>query len=178
VPAGVAIALQGVRLTPAAIERKHVLRPEPLAQRVLGDQPFELRDDVRMPSARELGVDPLLERREPGLVEARRLVRERDVVGELSQRRPAPQPEGLAQQLRRPLHVAALARDARLLRERLEHVGVQLAGGHLEHVAAVARGERVAEALPERRDDVVQCSAVDGGLSPHRASIRRSRPTT
>ena len=52
-----------VGLAARAVEREHQLPAQPLAQRVLRDQPLELGDELRMTAEREVGVDPVFERR-------------------------------------------------------------------------------------------------------------------
>ena len=64
-----AVDLERLGLAARAVEREHLLAAQPLAQRVLGDERLELGDERRVPPERELGVDPLLERREPQLLE-------------------------------------------------------------------------------------------------------------
>ena len=74
-----------------------------------------------MPAELELGVDPLLERGHAQLVQPRRLAPRERLVGEIGQRRAAPERERLAQQ-RRPR--APPRRRARLAEQPLEAVRV------------------------------------------------------
>jgi hypothetical protein len=62
-----AIRLQRLSLAPSAVQRDHEFLPEPFAQRVAGDQLFELGNDVPMSSKSELCGDPLLGRDQPQL---------------------------------------------------------------------------------------------------------------
>ena len=102
---------------------------------------------------------PLLERRQPGLLQPLRLARERLVVGEVAERRPVPQLERLAQPAGRALGLAARERRATLAHERVEPPRVELAVGDLQRVAAVARREpAVAERLAQPGDEVVQAA--------------------
>ena len=50
--------LERVGLAPGAVERQHLQRAEALVQRVLGDQRVELRDQLGVAAAREVGLDP------------------------------------------------------------------------------------------------------------------------
>jgi hypothetical protein len=64
---------------------------------VLGGECLELADELGVLARREIRVDPLLERAEAQLLELRRMRLRERLVGEVGQRRPAPQREGLAQ---------------------------------------------------------------------------------
>ena len=97
-----------------AVEREHVLRAEPFAKRVLGDQRLELADDVAVMPEREVGLDPPFECGEAELLEARALV-PGERLRELGERRPAPERERATQQLPRLPRL--------VLRERLPAVG-------------------------------------------------------
>jgi len=65
---------QRICLPPRSIEREHELGPGPLAQRMGRDDWFELRDRLPVPAELELAVDPLLDRRQPQLLEPFALV--------------------------------------------------------------------------------------------------------
>jgi len=78
-------------LPPVAVQREHELGPPPLAQRFRCDQPLAVRDGLVVAARGQYGVDAVLGDRRAQLVEPRRL-RPREVpVGELRDRRPAPQ---------------------------------------------------------------------------------------
>ena len=67
-----AIVLERVGLAAAAIQREHQLAPA--AARGCGcsrDERLELADDARVAAEREVGVDAVLERGEPRVLEAR-----------------------------------------------------------------------------------------------------------
>ena len=78
-----------------------------------------------MTTGGELGVDPLLERRQPQLPETGALRLRERLVGEVGERRPAPQRKRLAQLLRCPLGIGA----AGLGDEPLEAGDVELGSG-------------------------------------------------
>ena len=63
------VDLEPFGLPAAAVEREHQLRAEALAVGVLGDERLELGDERELAAERELGVDPLLDRRQPQLLE-------------------------------------------------------------------------------------------------------------
>ena len=67
--ARVRVRVERVRLTPGAVEREHQLCAQPLAQRVRSNERRELADQLRVPPAGEVGVDPRLECCEPLLLE-------------------------------------------------------------------------------------------------------------
>ena len=90
------VGLQRLGLARRAVQREHQLAAQPLAQRVLGDQRLELADELRVPAGGEVGVDALLERREPQLLQPRALGLRERLVGEVGERRPAPQRERLS----------------------------------------------------------------------------------
>ena len=85
--------------------------------RVLGDQRLELADQLGVAAEREVGLDPLLERRQPQVLEPAALGLGERLVRELGERRPAPERERLAQHRRGPFRVA--------VRERLAPLGEQ-----------------------------------------------------
>ena len=63
------------------------------------DERLELADERGVAAQLELGVDPLLDRREPELVEPRSLDLEARLVAEVGERRAAPELERAAQRL-------------------------------------------------------------------------------
>jgi len=97
----VPVDLERVRLTTSSVERAHVLSPETLAQRLLGDEGLELSDKRRVSAEGEVRLDPLLERDKAQLfepVDARPLrARQFDVCEGPS----APERECLTQELSR-----------------------------------------------------------------------------
>ena len=152
-PRVIAVDLERVGLAARAVEREHLLAAQPLAQRVLRDEPLELAHERGVPPEHEVGVDPLLERREAKLFEpldgrtGERLVRE---VGE---RRPAPELERLAEQRGGGRGVVARARALGLRRQALEAGEVEVLVADAEDVAGRPRLDRVgrAERAPELR---------------------------
>ncbi len=89
-PPARAVDLERVCLAAAAIEGQHQLAAQTLPQRLLAHEPLELGNQLRVPAERELGLDPLLERGQPLLLQPRSLgAGER--VAQLGQRRSTPQ---------------------------------------------------------------------------------------
>ena len=91
------VGLERLGLSARPVQREHQLTAQPLAQRVLRDETLELADELRMAAEREIGLDPLLERREAKLLEADDRGLGELLVGEVRQRRAAPERERLAE---------------------------------------------------------------------------------
>ena len=88
-----AVGLERVGLAAAAVERDEQLALEPLPERVRGDQRLELGQDVLVAAEREVGLDPILERGEPQVLEPPDLVLRERLVREVGERRAAPERE-------------------------------------------------------------------------------------
>ncbi len=143
---------QRVGLAPAAVEREHQLPAQALAQRVARDLQLELGDHVGMEPERQVGLDPVLQAGEPQLLQPHALG-ERERLGELGQRGPAPDVERLAQALGGRLRVAAQQRRAAAPAQGLEAVQVDRVGLDLERVAASPRAQHaVRQHLAQLRD--------------------------
>ena len=71
--ASASVRLQSVRLPSGAVEREHEEPAQALPERALGDQQFELGDDLAVPPDPEIGLDPILRRRQSQLLESRDL---------------------------------------------------------------------------------------------------------
>src|SRR5213076_3212429 len=79
---------------------------------------LELRHEARVSAEREVGLNPLFERGEPGVLEPRAGVSGERLGMELDERRAAPQLERLVEPLRRSLPIAGaelLVREGREL---------------------------------------------------------------
>jgi hypothetical protein len=150
----VAVDIERVRLATAAVQRQHEVLREPLACRVRRDELAQLRDELGVAPALEVGCDARLDRGQPRLLEpgdgrlGERLERE---VGE---RRPAPQRERRAQRGRRLVAAPIGERRATVFEELVEAVGVEFPRLHAQPVAP-GRGHEdlgVAERLAQPRD--------------------------
>ena len=106
-----------VRLSSRAVEREHQLRAEPLPERLLRDQLLELADELAVSAEREIGVDPVFERRESKLVEADDLRLRERLPGEIGERGPAPQRERRPQAVGSGSGVTGRKRSPALLAE-------------------------------------------------------------
>ena len=143
--AAVAVRLERLRLAARAVQSEHQLGPERLAERVGRDERLELAGDLRSRAAREVCVDPALDRGQAQLLEPGGLEREVDVGERLA----APEVERLAQERGRARGLGA----CRLGRQPLEPAQVELVRFAAEDVARRARLDRtVAERLAQLRD--------------------------
>ena len=150
-----AVRLERLGLPAGAVQREHQLAAEALAQRVLGDEGLELGDERRMPAERELRLDPLLERREPQLLEPldrppRRTTRRRG-------RRAAARATGSSASRSSAAAAPASSRAARplgLRRQALEAREVEVVVADAERVSGRPRLDRSrrAERAPQLRD--------------------------
>ena len=135
----------------------------------------------------ELDVEPLLERRQAQLLEPRPLGLGELLVGELLERRAAPERQGVAERLG-GAGLVVLAHAPGLVDQRLEAAQVELPGRRREHVAAGPRDEL---ARPPRRltagasalrscdtYTVSSLRALAGGSPDHSSSTSRSLETT
>ena len=146
-------SLERLRLTARAVERRHLKAARPFPQRVVGHQSLELADDVRVASEGEIGLDPALEGQQPELLEATRDRVEERLVGEVGERRPAPQRQRGAEDGRRLVGVAPLERAASVARELLEPLEIEGSQRDAEDVPGALRLDRLlAECLAKARD--------------------------
>ena len=90
------IRLERLCLAAGSVEGKHVLRAQPLAERVLAHKRLQLRDERGVPAELQLRVDPQLKRREADLLEPRDCALRERLVRQVGKRRSAPQVERLA----------------------------------------------------------------------------------
>ena len=65
----VAVRIERLPLATCAVEGQHQLGAKALAQRIPGDEPLELADELRPAAKRELGLDPVLDGAGPQLFE-------------------------------------------------------------------------------------------------------------
>src|SRR5207237_1272557 len=83
-------------LPPRAVEREHQLAAQPLAERVLGDQAFELTDELGVAAAFEVELEASLQRGQAKLLQASGLRLRKGLEGEVSERRSPPESKRLA----------------------------------------------------------------------------------
>ena len=162
----VRVAGQGVGLPAGAVEREDQAAAQAFAERMGVHELLEARDGVVPAAGPQREVDPQLLRIEPQLRQPGRLGTGELLVGELRERRPAPQSQRLVERLER---VQPAAGPASLGDQALEAVGVGAAGG--EHVAGRPREQRrlrAEHATQPRHQDLHRVRGV-GGLvvAPH-----------
>ncbi len=156
-----------VGLPAGGVERGDVLRGEALVQGMARDERFELGDKARRRPEREVGVDPVGDRGQPQVLEARGGRRgEAPLLGDPGERRAAPEPQRVAHDRAGTLVLARLQRGRALRGEALEAQRVDGVGLDRQAVAAGALlDERaVAEAAPQPRDERLQGVQLVGGL--------------
>src|SRR5207249_4636944 len=130
-----AVGLEGVALSSGTVQRQHQLAPEALAVRVRGDELLQLGDHPVVAADGEVGVYPFLYGLQPQLVErGDRTLRER-LVGEVGERRSAPQ----AQRLGEDRRTRGSGRRAGLVEQPLETVGVDGVGLYGQPVTGPGR---------------------------------------
>ena len=90
------------------------------------DQRLQLLDDLRMALESEVGLDALLDRREPQLLQPGNGSLGEALAAEVGERQPAPQPERLAQMRGRLLRLTGRERRSPILEQPLEASQVEL----------------------------------------------------
>jgi hypothetical protein len=169
---------QRVGLPAGAVEREHQPRVQPLPQGVGSGQRLQLPEDVGVPAGRQFQVDDLFARRQLQLGQPRRLRRGPARIGELRQRRAAPQRQALPVQPRSgrriraacPLYEMGEADGVDALRIDVEQIAgpagddqrsvdaggtesaAQLGHPHLQRVGRVAREVLAPQCVDQRRD--------------------------
>ena len=144
-------SVESVGLPARPVQGEHELRARALLQRTLGDQRLERGYELRPPSERQLGLDPLLHRKPPQLLEARRLRLDELLVRKVCERRSAPERKSRAE--RRRAIGRLLPRST--CQEPLELEQIELARPHLQQVPGAPCLQRVPrgpECLPKVGD--------------------------
>ena len=79
------------------IEREHQVPAQSLSQRMVPHECLELTDEVAAAAGGQIGLDPVLEARQPRLLQTGNLRLREAVMAEIGERRPSPQRERLDQ---------------------------------------------------------------------------------
>ena len=157
------VGVERLLLAPRPGEREHQETAEPLAIRVLRGQPGGVGNHVVVRAELDLGLDAILERGEPELVEPRDLPLEEALVREVGERRSAPERERVAEGGR----ALGGRQRPRIVDEPLEAAGVDHARLRAEQYPP-ARVSIASFPSACRRRDTAFCttaSAVGGGAT-------------
>src|SRR5215217_5842069 len=145
---------------------------------MLADEPLELGHELGVAAEDEVGLDPLLERGQPQLLETRDLSLCEGLERDVRERGAVPQSERRSQRVGRTIRLARGQQLSTVHKQALEPAEVELLGLEREQVPApVGLQAPVAERLTELRDvdmDAVE-SARRRALTPKRIdqAIRR-----
>src|SRR5439155_17775435 len=140
---GALIDVERVARTSGAIQREHELAVEALVERVLGDQPFELGNELDVASLREVRLDSVLSRAQPRFLEPPGRLSCKRFVAQLGKGFPAPQPERLTQQF-------AVAVPTTSFGEGLETFEIELARVDSEHITWRPRDQPIVAERPPK----------------------------
>ena len=179
--ARVAVGLERLGLAPAAVEREHQLAGEPLARRVLGDEPPQLARPARRGGRRRASASTRNSRAASRCSSSRAI----SAWANGSYARSAsggPRQSSSASRSSAAASSACPAASARapLLDQPLEALGVELARAHAQRGSRPASSRRcpLAERLAQPRDvDLHGSHGPAGASSPHSASASRSALT-
>ncbi len=146
------VRAQRLRMPSAAVQREHVLSPEPLAQRPVGDAPLQHADRANLLVECQPCIHQDLECPLAHLVEAGLLGGQRRVVGELGERWPAPPLQGVGDEFSGPTRAGRECCPG-LGHPPFESDGVDGVGVDNQHVAARSGLQRgiVAEVMTQAR---------------------------
>jgi len=154
---------QRVALPPAAVQREHQQRPQPLPQRMLAHQRLQLGGHLGVPAQRQVGLDPGLQRGQAHLPQVSRRRGAEQGVLKIRVRRPPPQRQRGAQRHRGDVGRAlgrGLARPRHQISE-LQRINV-IAGG----------AKHIPGALP--RHGAVRAVRCQHLAHPHDIHLHRS----
>ena len=154
------VGAQGLRVASAAVQGEHEQLPGSLTQRVLADRRVQHRHDLGGAAGLELRGRHLLDRIEVQVVETTDIGLGELLVREVRERRPAPQPQRVAQGLGASFGVALAKLSSPLLDEPLEPTRVDRLGVGVELVPGRSRRKDLA-AASERLQRPAEVGDVD-----------------
>jgi hypothetical protein len=140
-PDGVAVGIQRFALPSRAIQGQHQVSAHALAQRLGGDELFELGNELSAATQREIGLDTVLDRGGAQVLQARDLGRRERFERHVGQRRPAPLVERGPQRRGGTLGSAGCERPPAVLAQAFEPRQVELVGLDVQAVAGFAGHE-------------------------------------
>ena len=121
---------------------------------MLAHERVELADQLVLAPEREIGVDPNLQPRQTRLLQAGDLGLSERLVGEVSQRRPAPQPQRVAQEAGGGRGISPGQRLTALDGQTLELVGIELTRRQLELIATMPGVDHAITQSPAQMKDI------------------------
>ena len=145
-PPCLTVRRQRFRLPPGAVEREHELGAQVLVERMLDDQRLELRDQLAGAAEGKVGVEAVLHRLQPQLVQPGDLRRNGVLVQDVLERPPAPEGECSSERLTRPCGLV-LEHNARGACEALEARCIELVEIDPERVARRTRDQYPARVI-------------------------------
>ena len=149
---------QRVGLPPAAIERQHLQLHEALLEGMRDDQRVQLAQELAVAAQLEVELDPLDDRGQALLLQARALGIEQTVRAHSPERLAAPETKRLVDPLPSGLRLTARARAMRLAKRLLPAVDIALARLHIQQIAVrlidqpAAVSASLAQRLAQARD--------------------------
>ena len=133
-----------------AVQGPHEQQPQVFPQRMVGQQPAQLRDDLGVAAAGQLGRDPELGGVQAELGQAFGLRLDQRRRRDIGQRAAVPERERLGQLGRRSLRIAGGVRAPALADQGLEHLGVGVPRGQAQQVARSAGDQERAVGVTEQ----------------------------
>ncbi len=124
---------QCVALATCPIQRQHQVRRQSLSQRMLADQALELTDQLACPARPQIGIDAVLDRCHPQLVQPSDLGLGERLERELLQGATTPQRQRLTEHQRRRRRIGVEQRPA-LPSQRLEPDRIDVLGNDVQDV--------------------------------------------
>ena len=167
--------MQRVRLPTTAIQRQHQLAPQPLTKPIRGNQRLQLRHQLVMAARRQVGVDPILQRRQPQLLQTGDLALRERLPLQIGQRLPPPQRQRITQPGR---PITGIVPRTRPLDQRLKPRHVDLIRRRAQQIPRRPRPDPLSpQQLAQRRHMPVQrvLRATRRILTPQRLDQLRAR---
>ena len=126
VGAALPVARERVGLPAGPIERGHQLHAKALPERMLDNEPVEIRNELLMPAEPKPGLAPSLDALQPELLQPQRLGSSKELAAELAENIASPQGESACEDGVREPVVTAGERSATVGEQMLEALGVEL----------------------------------------------------
>jgi hypothetical protein len=164
--------VERLALPPGPVQGQHQLAPQRLPERVSGDQIFQFADHLEVASGGQLGLDALLHRAQPGLLQAPDLALGERHMSQILERRAPEQRDPVAQSIARG-RVLSTQRHPGPSEQRLEAVQVEFAGLHPQPIPGRVRREPGAAFVVRQHPSQPRDVGLERGL---RGRWRRTAP--